>query len=200
VSTRRPAKQQPKALLANHELVVLAAYIAGAQKSSADTEDIAIKANELAPGRFSWRKYKDQINIETVRKRLWDATRADNGGYLIGSEKAGWRLTKAGYDFARRKIKTVGTADLGRQRKSKNEGVSQTREIRRMMHEDAFLKFANGLEQEITKSEAERFFRIDDYVTGNSRTAKIERFKIIASNNRPLSLAIDFLSGLVREG
>jgi hypothetical protein len=200
VSTRRPAKQLPKALLANHELVVLAAYLTGAQRSSADTEDIAIKANELAPGRFSWRKYKDQINIETVRKRLWDATRADNGGYLIGSEKAGWRLTKAGYDFARRKIKTVGTADLRRQRKSKNEGVSQTREIRRMMHEDAFLKFANGLEQEITKSEAERFFRIDDYVTGNSRTAKIERFKIIASNNRPLSLAIDFLSGLVREG
>jgi hypothetical protein len=48
------------------------------------------------------------------------------------------------------------------------------------MYEDAFLKFANGLQQEITKSEAERFFRIDDYVTGNSRTAKIERFKIIA--------------------
>jgi hypothetical protein len=200
VNTRRPAEQRPKAPLANHELVVLAAYLAGAQKSSADTEDIAIKANELAPGRFSWRKYKDQINIETVRKRLWDATRTDNGGYLIGSEKAGWRLTKAGYDFARRKIKTVGTADLGTQRKSKNEGVSQTREIRRMMHEDAFLKFANGLEQEITKSEAERFFRIDDYVTGNSRTAKIERFKIIAGNNAALSRAIEFISGLVREG
>jgi hypothetical protein len=149
MSRARPAKQQPKALLANHEVVVLAAYLAGAQKSSADTEDIAIKANELAPGRFSWRKYKDQINIETVRKRLWDATKADNGGYLIGSEKAGWRLTKVGYDFARRKIKTVGATDLGRQRKSKNEGVSQTREIRRMMHEDAFLKFAKGLEQEI---------------------------------------------------
>jgi hypothetical protein len=202
VNTRRTAKaypgQQPKNL-ANHKLVVLAAYLAGAQKSSADTEDIAIKANELAPGRFSWRKYKDQINIETVRKRLWDATKADNGAYLIGSEKAGWRLTKAGYDFARRKIKTLAPANLGKQRKSKTEGISQTREIKRMMHEDAFLKFAKGLEQEITKSEAERFFRIDDYVTGNSRAAKIERFKIIASNNRALSLAIDFLSGLVRE-
>lgn len=129
MNTRRPAKaadprQRTQNLFANHELVVLAAYLAGAQKSAADTEDIAIKANELAPGRFSWRKYKDQINIETVRKRLWDATKADNGAYLIGSEKADWRLSKAGYDFARRKIKTVAPADLAKQRKSKTEGVS----------------------------------------------------------------------------
>jgi hypothetical protein len=66
--------------LPNHELVVLAAYLAGAQSTPADTEDIAIKANVLAPGRFSWRKYKDQINIDTVRKRLWDATKAEKGG------------------------------------------------------------------------------------------------------------------------
>ncbi len=55
--------------LANHELVVLAAYLVGAGSASADTEDIAMKANQLAPGRFSWRRYKDQINIESVRKR-----------------------------------------------------------------------------------------------------------------------------------
>ena len=68
------APDQKEALrnpLANHELVVLAAYLAGAQSNSVDTEDIAIKANDLAPGRFSWRKYKDQINIDTVRKRLF---------------------------------------------------------------------------------------------------------------------------------
>jgi hypothetical protein len=171
----------------------------GAQKSSADTEDIAIKANELAPGRFSWRKYKDQINIDTVRKRLWDATKADKGAYLIGSEKTGWHLTKVGFDFARRKIRRAVSADLRKQRKSQHEAVSHTRELRRMMHDEAFLKFAKGLKQKITKSEAEHFFRIDDYVTGKSRTAKIERFKIIASNNNTLSLAIDFLSGLVRE-
>jgi hypothetical protein len=57
------------AKIPNHELVVVAAFLAGAQSRLIDTEDIAIKANELAPGRFTWRKYKDQINIETVRKR-----------------------------------------------------------------------------------------------------------------------------------
>jgi hypothetical protein len=194
-----PASNSKKSL-ANHELVVIAAYLAGAQRASIDTEDIAVKANELAPGRFSWRKYKDQINIDTVRKRLWDATKIEKGAYLIGSEKTGWRLTKLGFDFAQRRVKGVMPENVGKQRKSKAEGVSQTREIRRMMQEAAFIKFTEGKSPEITKSEAERFFRIDDYVTGKSRIAKIERFRIIASNSKPLSLAIEFLSNLVREG
>jgi hypothetical protein len=61
------------------------------------------------------------------------------------------------------------------------------------------VKFAKSKAQEITEAEAERFFRIDDYVTGKSRSAKIERFKIIASKDKRLSLAIDFLTTLVRE-
>ena len=62
------------------------------------------------------------------------------------------------------------------------------------------MKFRSGQQDEISKSDAERFFRIDDYVTGKSRVAKIERFRIIASGNSELSDAINFLSELVREG
>ncbi|MGB9369333.1 MAG: hypothetical protein WCE79_25325 [Xanthobacteraceae bacterium] len=189
----------PSHSFANHELVVLATYLAGGAKAASDTEDIAIKANELAPGRFTWRKYSDQINIDTVRKRLWDATKPEKGSYLIGSERTGWRLTKAGFDFARRRIGKLSTSELSKPRKSKEESASQTREIRRLVQEDAFLKFHRGQQNEITKSDAERFFRIDDYVTGKSRAAKIERFRIIASRNSELSDAINFLSGLVRE-
>ena len=189
----------PKRGLANHELVVLATYIAGGQATTVDTEDIAIKANELAPGRFSWRKYKNQVNIEAVRKRLWDATKAEKGGYLIGSEKTGWRLTKAGFDFAKSKLNALGPKPATKQRTSQNERVTQNRELKRLQHEEAFLKFSNGLKAEITKSEAERFFRIDDYVTGKSRTAKIERFKIISSEKPDLLLAVKFLATLVKE-
>jgi hypothetical protein len=197
--TKRAARKRTKASFANHEVVVLAAYLVGAQKAVVDTEDIAIKANELAPGRFTWRKYAHQINIDTVRKRLWDATNEKKGAHLIGSEKTGWRLTKAGFDFARRGVRKMGATKLGKERKSQAEGAVDARERRRMMIEEAFVKFANGKAQDITKSEAERFFRIDDYVTGKSRSAKIERFRIIASGNERLSLAIDFLATLVRE-
>lgn len=59
--------------LSNRDIVTLGVYALGGATQAVDTEDVAHKANELAPGRFTWRKYKDQINIETVRKRLWDA-------------------------------------------------------------------------------------------------------------------------------
>lgn len=196
---RATSGKMPEQLLSNHELVVLAAYLAGAQSTSADTEDIAVQANILAPGRFSWRKYKGQINIDTVRKRLWDATKAEKGAYLIGSEKQGWRLTKAGFDFAKREIAAASVKSPPKARSSQTERTAKTREIRRMLREQAFVKFSQSKQMEITKSDAERFFRIDDYVTGKSRMAKIERFRILASDNLQLANAIDFCAALVRE-
>ena len=71
--------------------------------------------------------------------------------------------------------------------------------IKRMLGEDAFQKIRRGQEASITKSEAERFFRLDDYVTGRARVAKIERFRIIAANNSELANAINILSLLVKE-
>ena len=189
----------PRAL-ANHELVVLAAYLAGAQSALADTEDIAIKANELAPGRFTWRKYKEQINIDAVRKRLWDASKPEKGAYLIGSEKGGWRLTKAGFDFASRYANDGMTAQPSKTRASQDERKTQTREIKRMLSDEAFQKIHLGLTASITKSEAERFFRTDDYVTGKARAAKIERFRIMATGNSELARAIKILSQLIGEG
>src|SRR6266581_8340933 len=88
--------------LANHEIVTLAVYLLGGDTQRVDTEDIAIKANELAPGRFTWRKYPNQINIDTVRKRLWDARKDEKGGLVIGNEKDGWQLTENGVKFAKR--------------------------------------------------------------------------------------------------
>ena len=194
-----PHRKTLPTTLANHELVVLAAYLAGAESTLTDTEDIAIKANELAPGRFSWRKHKEQINIEAVRKRLWDATKPEKGAYLIGSEKVGWRLTKAGFDFAHHHISAGNVTQPNRVPASQAERTAQAREIKRMMNEDAFQKICLGLTASITKSEAERFFRIDDYVTGKARTAKIERFRIIATDNSELAQAINILSKLVEE-
>jgi hypothetical protein len=185
--------------LANHELVVLAAYLVGAGSASADTEDIAMKANQLAPGRFSWRRYKDQINIESVRKRLWDSTKPDKGAYLIGSEKVGWRLTKAGFDFALRQLQEASPEPPMSPRSSQLERLARTRETRRMTADGAFQKIRSGMASSVTRSEAERFFRIDDYIAGQARAAKIERFRILASGNQELQRAIDILSELVRE-
>lgn len=200
--TRKEAASTPKPSrtgLTNYELVVIAAFLAGAHKLSVDTEDIAIKSNEIAPGRFSWRKYPEQINIDTVRKRLWDATKLEKGALLIGSERNGWRLTKAGYDFVRSTRANTLNYSAPKVRTSRRERTAQTREINRLMREEAFLKYHNGAADKISKAEVERFFRLDDYITGNARAAKIERLRILAASNESLTKAIEGLTDLVRE-
>jgi hypothetical protein len=168
-------KMPSRDTFANHELVVLATYLAGGSGSYADTEDIAIKANEIAPGRFAWRKYKEQINIETVRKRLWDAAKAEKGGYLVGSERDGWLLTGAGLKFCKKHLRKLNVRHNSSTRYSQREQTWISRERARMLAEPAFQKFAAGQIATITSVEAERFFRVDDYVIGTARKTKIER-------------------------
>jgi len=196
--TTKSSKGAKKLNLANHEIVVLAAYLSGAQFSYVDTEDIAMKANELAPGRFCWRKYEDQINIDTVRKRLWDAAKPEKGGYLIGSEKTGWLITEFGRQFAEANVPKLEWLDLSKRRLNKNEQAWLNRERIRMLGEAAFGKFSTGDVNGITATEAERFFRVDDYVVGNARKGKIERAKNAFPNELELTAAIQAIAKLVR--
>ena len=100
--------------VANHQIVTLAVYLLGGESVYVDTEDIAVKADKIAPGRFAWRKYANQINIDAIRKRLSDAKKPEKGGYLLGSFKSGWLLTENGVKFAKEKIKDLDTLDLSR--------------------------------------------------------------------------------------
>jgi hypothetical protein len=58
---------RPQNKFANHEIVTIVVYLLGGESLPVDTEDVAVRANEIAPGRFLWRKYPHQINIENVR-------------------------------------------------------------------------------------------------------------------------------------
>src|ERR1039458_774422 len=102
---RSPAVKKQVTDLSNSEIVVIAAFRVGAAGLHADTEDIAVKANEIGPVRFTWKKYPEQINIDTVRKRLWDARKR---GHLVGSERDGWLLTETGTQFASQYKRSLG--------------------------------------------------------------------------------------------
>ena len=186
--------------LSNHEIVTLAVYLLGGDARRVDTEDIAIKANELAAGRFTWRKYRDQINIDTVRKRLWDAANPAKGEYLSGSEKEGWLLTPAGLKFATDNIASAQSADLSKER----FGLKQRQWLRseriRMLSSAAFAKIQDGAADTVTTEEAEEFFRIDAYVTGKSREQKITRALSVFGNDEELGRAVKLLAEKVRTG
>ena len=185
--------------LNNQDIVVIAVYAAGGSVGYVDTEDVAYQASQLAPGRFSWRKYKEQINIDTVRKRLWDAAKNKGGPLLIGSEKIGWLLTEAGLQFCKANVERANSKDLERRRLSQTEQTWATRERARIMHEMAFQKWSSGRLDDITNVEAERLFRIDDYVIGKARALRMKRALDTFMGDPVLGAAIKEIATLVRD-
>lgn len=184
--------------LSNSHVVVLAAYLAGASKGYADTEDIAIQAAQIFPGRFSWRKYPEQINIEAVRKRLWDASSEKLGRLLTGSDRDGWLMTEAGLKFCKDNAKVLNESTESTPHLKQKEGAWATREKIRMQSEVAFQKWRDGRTHEIVPVEAERFFRIDDYVVGNLRRSRVKRARDIFAADLAMSEAIDEIAKKVR--
>lgn len=176
--------------LSNYEVVVLAAYLLGGRAQSVDTEDIAIKSNEIAPGRFSWRKYKGQINIDYVRVALFDAQKNENGSYVTGSAKDGWQLTAAGAAFCDEMMKVAKDVDLSRDRGDRKEQMWARRERIRLLNEVAYQKFDGGNVEDVTLAELERFFRIDDYVIGNAREARLRRILNLFGQDPKLGKAV----------
>ncbi len=183
--------------LSNYEIVTLAVYLLGGETQRIDTEDIAVKTNEIAPGRFAWRKYPDQINIDVVRKRLWDATKPEKGEYLSGTEKEGWLLTSKGQQFSRKMINQVSKNMLGGSRLTTQQRRWLKSERARLLGSQAYEKFKAGMSNHITSKEAEAFFRVDDYVAGDMRKRMVKRIESAFSNDKELGKVIRVLVSLV---
>ncbi len=183
---------------ANHEIVTLALYVLGGATRHVDTEDIAIKANELAPGRFAWRKYPNQINIEIVRAFLSDAKKIKNGKYILGSGNEGWMLTPEGLKFAKSASNALKDVSLAGIRHTPQEKKWLKNERARLLHTPAYGKYKAGLNHKITVREAETFFRIDDYVVGVARKRMVLRIVNAFSADRDLGKAVKELSLMVR--
>ncbi len=190
---RIPSAKKPVTDLSNSEIVVIAALHAGAAGVHVDTEDIAVKANEIGPGRFSWKKYPDQINIDSVRKRLWDGR---TRGHLVGSERDGWLLTETGAAFARKYRRSLGVEKTTRL--SLNERKWRRVEKARLLATAAYMKFGSGQLSSITAREAQGFFRIDAYVSSSAIENKILRLLNAFSDDREVGPAVKHLAALVR--
>ena len=83
-------------MLTKPDIVTLALYQLGGGSTPFDTEDVAVKASELAREAFAWKKYEGQINLEMVRICLSDAKKPEKGARVIGTGNKGWSLTADG--------------------------------------------------------------------------------------------------------
>jgi hypothetical protein len=189
--------------LSQGQVVTLAAYLLGGDKQVLDTEDIAVKANELAPGRFAWRKYKDQINLELVRVYLSAVKKKSKGGMVAGSGKTGWTLTSAGRAWVRGPGEAFLAGSGPRQQAESTHATSPTearrhRERARMQATQAWSRWTR--QEDISPREAAEVFRIDTYARGRIRDLKVGRVRVMFEDDPELGAFIRKAAELIETG
>jgi hypothetical protein len=176
------------------EVVTLAVFRLGGAQRAIDTEDVAVEAHKLAPGRFAWRKYPDQINLELIRVYLSDAKMKH--GFLLGAGKTGWRLTQAGLGWAEEAQGSAKDGGFARTRaQSRGGGIDEQRyhrERTRITGTEAWRLWSSGA-RNIPPSEAKAVFRIDSYARGDLLEAKLTRVRAMFNGDEEISSFIDHL-------
>ena len=186
--------------LSNHEIITLAAFFLGADEKAIDSEDIAIKAFELASDRFSWKKYPENIDIFAVRSALSDARKKKNGCLLLGKDESGWRLSADGLKRARELVGAFSSHIAGPPRISKEKKRQVSIERARLLSDPAFTKLTSGDHEGLTKTEAERIFRLNEYIDGPRRIEKIERLRLMFVDDKNLSPHIEYAARMLKTG
>jgi hypothetical protein len=180
------------------EIVVWAVLLLGGDQRRVDTEDVAVKAFELAPDRLAWRKHPKQINLELVRVNLSNAKKAEYGRLLTGSGRTGWSLTRSGLQWlraARSRLKRMGASGPGA-RKSTAGSIDSTRldrERKRILSLAAWKRWAAG-DESVVLTEAREVFRLDSYSIAAVRETKLTRLRAMFDDDPELSPFLERLS------
>ena len=172
--------------LTNIDLVTLAVGRLGGASSPVDLEDVAIEAYELAPSRFCWKKYPEQIDIGAVRYALKDAG-SRKPALISGGIRAGYMLTKKGLQLCGtiESMKgTIGALDLGR-RGSADAILEEERA--RLRQTNAVTKYLRGESSQLTQRDFNEFARVNDYFPSNLRRKRFLKIENAVSRDDELN-------------
>jgi hypothetical protein len=162
--------------LTNPELVTIAVALRGGDAECVDREDIAIEVDSIAPGRFSWKKYPERVDLDAVGVALRDAKKPKNGGLLAGSNAKGWMLSPAGLEW----VEGVNLADMQgtHSLKHRKDSIHNSREAERarLRGTRAYQLFACGEAAAISLQDFHHFARINEYFQTKARQ---RRFVIV---------------------
>lgn len=176
--------------VSNSHLVVVAVAELGGANRFVHPEDVALRADKLAPGKFRWKKFRDYIDVNIVKKALRDTKRkhGHTSPLLVGDNTKGWMLTPAGQEW----YGQTGAALLSNaqqtevNRKSSVEAEQEAERIR-MRKTVAFKLYKSGKQDEISLTDFRRFARINEYFLSKARTRRFALVDNVVSSDRELA-------------
>jgi hypothetical protein len=174
------------------EAATIALYQLGGAGETIHTEDVAVRLEGVAPGMFSWQKYRDRTDKELVRVALSDARL--KAKYVIGSHSKGWMLTASGVAFAERAETLDAPAPEARR---SADDIQLVRERNRLVGTEAYQKFVAG--HDVSPDEVDAFFRLNVYLRGESREKKIARIENHFGGDPELGEVITAFAPIARE-
>jgi hypothetical protein len=179
--------------LSNHNIVTIAIALLGGDTDHIDREDIAIKVNELAPGKFNWRKYPNRIDLEAVGVALRDAKKNKNGGLIIGDNTKGWMLSPNGFRWLSSLNTSDSEIDNTLEEKRSIAISSQVSERERLNQTTAYDLFLAGRESEITQQDFFQFARVNEYFKAKARERRFTIVDIAVAGDVSLSALWNYL-------
>ena len=102
--------------LANHEVATYALWCAGGINEPCDTEDVAALCWEIAPSRFSWKRYPQFPDKDIIRSALSDAKKKKYGELVQGKGEGGWLLTANGVRWVEENLSVLRQLDTAHTR------------------------------------------------------------------------------------
>lgn len=171
-----------KDLLPNLDIVTIALYILGNGTKSFDKEEIATKADEIAPIRFRWKTNPNMISDGLV----WDAlSNARKKGYVL-ENTAKYLLTEEGIKFAQENIHKIKNYDQTRSRYSKKDKEVYENTKIRILNSSAYSKAIKNKLEEVNANEFQSFFRINEYMDNKQIKEKIHKLKNMFTDDKDL--------------
>lgn len=176
--------------LRNDQLTLVALLVLGGDKTPVDTEEIAIEADKLSPGRFRWRKFKEHIDLGLVRNGLQDARKKE---LVSGGALKGWLLTTAGQSEAVELLPSIADPDT-QIRITSAQRQWEARERSRILGEPALIAALDRGPEAVSERDIFRLFKIDEYATTANRAERIRKLLDAFENDIELGPVIRTLA------
>lgn len=157
-----------KNVLNINEIILSSIYSLGGSRDYLDTEDIAQKAFKISPTKLSWKKYKDQIDLNKVKTNLYSASK---NKFVHGNEMKGWMLTDKGLDIVNG---SKNKANNFRLRMTKMDKIERDREINRIEKNQAYLNFINS-KIKPSYRQMQGIFKVDSYTTLENKKKRMRK-------------------------